>query len=226
MPKLPGGELANRPLHFFWIVDCSGSMDGEKIQKLNFAIQDVLPSMKLAAANNPNAQLLIRALKFSTGSQWIKSAPEAIADYDWEDLEAGGVTDMGKAFELLADQLKIPPMPERALPPVLVLVSDGQPTDDYKKGLATLLSVPWAKKAVKVAISIGDDAILDMLAEFTQNRELVFNVKTKDDLVKMIKWASTLAQQVSSPIGTNEEKGPIIVDLNSIPKPSTDGEVW
>ena len=89
---------------------------------------------------------------------------------------------MGKAFELLADQLKIPPMPDRALPPVLVLLSDGQPTDDYKKGLSTLLSVPWAKKAVKVAISIGDGAILDMLAEFTQNKELVLNAKNRNDL--------------------------------------------
>jgi len=24
--KRPGGELASRPLHFFWIADCSGSM--------------------------------------------------------------------------------------------------------------------------------------------------------------------------------------------------------
>lgn len=22
----PGGELASRPIHFFWVVDCSGSM--------------------------------------------------------------------------------------------------------------------------------------------------------------------------------------------------------
>ena len=29
--KRPGGELARRPLHFFWVVDCSGSMYGEKI---------------------------------------------------------------------------------------------------------------------------------------------------------------------------------------------------
>lgn len=29
--KRPGGELASRPLHFFWIVDCSGSMYGERL---------------------------------------------------------------------------------------------------------------------------------------------------------------------------------------------------
>ena len=37
----PGGALSTRPLHFFWICDCSGSMsvDG-KIQSLNEAIRE------------------------------------------------------------------------------------------------------------------------------------------------------------------------------------------
>ena len=35
----PGGELATRPIHFFWVVDCSGSMYGEKIGIVNNTIQ-------------------------------------------------------------------------------------------------------------------------------------------------------------------------------------------
>jgi uncharacterized protein YegL len=141
--KRPGGELASRPLHFIWMVDCSGSMHGDKIQSLNYAIRQTIPDMKKAADDNPNAQLLIRALKFSTGAQWVTASPISIDDFDWNDIEAGGVTDMGKAFELVAEQLKIPPMSERALPPVLVLLSDGQPTDDYKKGLTALQNLPY-----------------------------------------------------------------------------------
>lgn len=64
--KRPGGELASRPLHFFWIVDCSGSMHGEKIGTVNHAIQSTIPEMVSAAENNPNAQLMVRTLKFST----------------------------------------------------------------------------------------------------------------------------------------------------------------
>ena len=37
-------------------------------------------------------------------------------------------------------------------------LSDGMPTDDYKKGLNKLKALPWFKKAVKIAISIGKDA--------------------------------------------------------------------
>ena len=156
--KRPGGELASRPLHFIWVVDCSGSMYGEKIGTVNHAIQSTIPDMQDAAHDNPNAQLLVRTLKFSTGASWVTNAPVDIDDFTWQDLDADGVTDIGKAFDMLAAQLTIPPMTDRALPPVLVLLSDGQPTDDYKKSLDKLLHLPWGKKAVRIAISIGQDA--------------------------------------------------------------------
>ena len=74
----PGGELATRPIHFFWAVDCSGSMYGEKIGIVNNTIQECIPEMRSAADNNPNAQLLVRALQFSTGASWIKTNPVPI----------------------------------------------------------------------------------------------------------------------------------------------------
>ena len=42
----------------------------------------------------------------------------------------------------------------------------------------------------------------------------------------MIKWASTLANQVSKPSSAPNGKGPIVIDPNTIPKSSSDGEVW
>ena len=162
----PGGELATRPIHFFWVVDCSGSMYGEKIGIVNNTIQECIPEMRSAADNNPNAQLLIRALQFSSGASWITSSPVPVEDYGWEDMDANGLTELGKAFDLLAAQLSIPPMPERALPPVIVLLSDGQPTDDYKKSMEKLKKRPWFRKAVKIAISIGQDADDEVLIEF------------------------------------------------------------
>lgn len=246
MPELkrPGGELASRPLHFFWMVDCSGSMWGEKIGTVNNAIQEVIPEMVEAAEDNPNAQLLVRTLKFSTGASWVTSDPVKVENFAWEDLEVGGVTDLGKAFELLAAQLTIPPMSDRALPPVIVLLSDGQPTDDYKKSLDRLLQLPWGKKAVRIAISIGQDADDDVLQAFTGNRELVLQANNASMLTKMIKWASTVASVVSAPASrpnikddsvsepatptsSDSGKAPLILDIDNIPDPDTDGDdVW
>ena len=195
----PGGELATRPIHFFWVVDCSGSMYGEKIGIVNNTIQECIPEMRSAADNNPNAQLLIRALQFSSGASWLTSNPVPVEDYGWEDMEANGLTELGKAFDLLAAQLSIPPMPERALPPVIVLLSDGQPTDDYKKSMDKLKKLPWFRKAVKIAISIGQDADDEVLIEFTGNKELVLQANNATALAKMIKWASTTASMASAP---------------------------
>lgn len=153
----------------------------------------------LRADNNPNAQLLIRALQFSSGASWITSSPVPVEDYGWEDMDANGLTELGKAFDLLAAQLSIPPMPERALPPVIVLLSDGQPTDDYKKSIEKLKKLPWFRKAVKIAISIGQDADDEVLIEFTGNKELVLQANNATALAKMIKWASTTASMVSAP---------------------------
>ena len=225
--RRPGGALASRPLHFFWVVDCSGSMSGEKIGVVNNAIQSVIPDMRDEAANNPNASLLVRTLQFSSGASWKTSIPVPIEDFSWDDLEAYGVTDMGKAFELLSEQLTIPPMSDRALPPVIVLLSDGQPTDNYKKSLEKLLQLPWGKKAVKIAIAIGQDADEDVLLEFAGNRELVLEARNADALTKLIKWASTQASEVSSPAsrfsddtndaGKNGGLSKDIVNVNTIP---------
>lgn len=246
----PGGKLATRPIHFFWLVDCSGSMYGEKIGIVNNTIQECIPEMRNAADNNPNAQLLIRALQFSSGASWITTGPVPVEDYSWEDMDAYGLTELGKAFDLLAAQLSIPPMPERALPPVIVLLSDGQPTDDYKKGLEKLKGMPWFRKAVKISISIGQDADDDVLNEFTGNNELVLQANNATALAKMIKWASTTASMVSAPSSkpmnsipvsgpaasvpaddpfvSVDNKGPLVLDMSNIPNPDDfdEGAVW
>ena len=202
MSRRPGGELATRPLHFIWIADCSGSMaiDG-KIQSLNTAIKEALPSMQTVADENPNAQILVRAIRFSSGAQWHISQPTEVADFQWTDLSADGVTDMGMALTMVADQLKIPPMTDRALPPVLVLISDGQPTDDYALGLKALLDQPWGRKAVRIAIAIGEDADHEVMQKFIGNPELKpLQANNPESLVKYIKWVSTaVLKSASSP---------------------------
>jgi uncharacterized protein YegL len=227
----PGGELATRPLHFIWIADCSGSMaiDG-KIQSLNNAIKEAIPNMQDVADENPNAQVLVRAVKFSDGAQWHVSQATDIADFKWDDLEAGGVTSMGRALTLVADQLKIPPMTDRALPPVLVLISDGQPTDDFTSGLQALMNEPWGRKAVRIAIAIGEDADQEVLKKFIGNPELrPLQANNPEALTKYIRWVSTaVLKSASSPASQSVESSPgLNVPIPVIPDMGTaTDDVW
>ncbi len=201
MSDNPGGALAKRPLQFMWIVDCSGSMQGKKMATLNLAIKEAIQPMRDVAKGNPNAEVMVRAVTFSDGAQWHTSQPTPIEDFKWTDLEADGVTDMGKALTLVAEALKVEKMPQRGLPPVLVLISDGQPTDDFAGGLKELMDQPWGMKAVRIAVAIGEDADLDVLQEFIGNTEIKPLVSTNvQDLVNKIKWASTVPlKQASNP---------------------------
>ncbi len=200
MKKRPGGELATRPLHFIWIADCSISMKTRgKIEALNTAIREVIPHMRMIADENPNAQVLVRAIKFSNGAQWHISRETPIDEFEWKDLEVSGVTDMGEAFSLLSEELKIPPMTDRALPPVLVLISDGHPTDDYKKGLEKLMSQPWGVKAVRIAIAIGKGTNMQVLSEFIGNEDIKpLQADNAIELTEYIRWASTVVLQAAS----------------------------
>jgi uncharacterized protein YegL len=196
---------------------------------VNHAIQNTIPEMLDAANNNPYAKLLVRTLKFSTGATWVTAKPTDIEDFSWSDLDAEGVTDLGAALNLLSGELTIPPMNDRALPPVIVLLSDGMPTDDYKSELSRLLSLPWGKKAVKIAIAIGRDADLDVLREFTCDKELVLEAKNREMLVKMIKWASTAASMVSAPVAQADSEGSGAENMPSLTPAlgmADDGDVW
>ena len=215
MAKRPGGPLARRPLHFIWIVDCSGSMGhGGKIQSLNNAIREALPLMQDAADENPNADVLVRAVKFSSGASWHVASPVPVEQFRWDDLEANGVTDMGKALQLVAEQLDEDRMPQQGLPPVLVLISDGHPTDDVSAGLRDLMAQPWGTKAVRISIAIGDDADKNVLQRFIGHPELEpLQANNAESLVTFIKWATTVVLKSTSspnsqPVDTEQETEP------------------
>ncbi len=235
MSKLPGGALASRPLHFIWIADCSGSMsvDG-KIQALNNAIREAIPHMQQVASENPNAQVMVRALAFSNGARWHISQAVNVQDFRWQDLKAEGVTDLGKALNMLADVLSPEAMPGRALPPVLVLISDGQPTDNFDAGLKALMESPWGKKAVRIAIAIGEDADHDILQRYIGHPEFKpMQANNAETLVRYIKWASTeVLKSASSPASQmlDISAATVNIPLPSVPDPATPpdtaADVW
>jgi len=200
---LPGGSMASRPVHFIWLLDCSGSMSvNGKIAELNFAIREAIPEMQSAARSNPGATLLVRAVSFASGASWHINDPTPVDQFTWEDLHTYGGTDMGAAFRLAAGALQTPPMPQRALPPVIALVSDGQPTDDWRSGLRAIDDTPWGKRAVRVALAIGDDADKSMLKEFLANPELEpLQAKNPRQLAAAIRWMSTAVKAASTPKG-------------------------
>ena len=221
----PLGSVTRSKLHFFWIADCSGSMRVQgKIQALNNAIHECIPSTREASSNNAFADMVVRAIRFSNGAQWHVTTPTPVEDFVWTDLEAGGVTDLGAAIKLLSSELTPEKMGQRALPPVIVLLSDGSPTDEWEKALTEFNKTGWGRpgRTVRVAVAIGRDSNKEVLAQFTGNNETVFEANNAQRLADLIKWASvTLSKYASSgasQIDPGENSGPVLPPAPPVPE--------
>ena len=223
----PGARLSARPLHFIFLLDGSGSMGADgKIDALNDAIRSALPHLRDLADQNPFVDLLVRAVVFADGARWHVAEPTPVRDVSWPAVVAGGFTDLGAALVEVSEVLRVPPMEVRAFPPVLVVISDGRPTDDFEHGLAALLAQPWGRRAVRLAIAIGTDADLDVLQQFIHDPALrPFTAGDPEQRAYLVRFVSTAASQLAStPAGENGER---VLPEPALPKPADGGLlVW
>jgi uncharacterized protein YegL len=226
MTGRPGVQLARRPLHFFLLVDCSGSMaSAGKMTALNTAVREVLPHLSETAQSNPHAEITVRSIGFATGAHWHIQSPTHPDDVVWQDLQPGGYTDLGAALDLLATVLTVPPMDERALPPAIVLVSDGMPTDDFEDALQRLHALPWAARAVRMAVAIGHDASYETLTRFIGDPELEpVTASNPEQLVMALRWATVHVARAASSIAPSPP--PPAQIATAWPEGSEEATIW
>lgn len=215
MDERPGATLTQRALHFFIVADCSGSMavDG-KIQALNNAVRETIPHLVEVASGNPHAQLLVRVIGFSTGAWWHIERPTAVETLRWEELSAGGYSDLGAALDLLIDELDESRLPGPALPPAILLISDGMPTDDYEDRLRHMLSTTWGHRSIRLAVGIGRDYDEEVLQRFIGAGSVApLTATNPEQIVRYIRWASVHASQMaSSAVSSSQRYGPVALD--------------
>lgn len=191
--------IVKRQMVLFFVVDTSGSMQGTKIGAVNTAIREVLPELKDAGGSD--IDLKVACLTFSSGCQWMYSTPIASDSFQWTNVDADGVTDLGAACRELNEKLSkngFLKAPSGSVAPVIFLLSDGEPTDDFESGINLLQQNNWFKHGIKVAVAIGDDANKDVLAKFTGNIEAVITVHTPEALRKWIRKVSITSSQIGS----------------------------
>ena len=188
----------------FYVVDTSGSMTGDKIGSVNSAMEEAitvdLPDISTA---NDDAEIRVAIMQFSSGCSWItpSSGPIGIGDVIWNDLHPSGLTDLGAACVELDKKLSRNEFLESqtgAYAPVILLFSDGGPTDNWEKGLEQLKKNNWFKHAIKIAIAIGEDADKTVLATFTGTPESVIAVNDKHTLKALIRKVSVRASEFQS----------------------------
>ena len=223
--------IARRKMILFFLIDTSGSMSGKKIQSVNDAIENVLPIIGEISDENPDAEINIAAMKFSTGVDWVYNEPKEAKDFIWQPVSPEALTSLGEACRELSRKLSRTNgfMPTSTgsgyYAPAIILLSDGGPTDDFQGGLKVLKENSWFKNAIKVAIAIGDDADEDVLKDFTGSSEAVIKVHNIDALKTMIRVIAVTSSQIgskSSSAGDASKQEEVIKEITESVK-DTDG---
>lgn len=217
---MPGGGVSKRPLHLIVMADCSGSMKGEKMQSLNFALRSMLPHLMKWERDQLQAQMFVQILGFASEPSWHVPEPLPLADLsqNWRDLEyvKGGMTNMSPAFRAVSEALGPARLPTKALSPAILLVTDGLPTDEdrFDAGLAELTSSPAGRASLRVAVAIGRDASSKYLDRFRSPEVPVRVAENVDDIVDQLVAASIVVSRMSEVGADRRALGPLISDFD------------
>ena len=145
------------------VLDCSGSMQEQnKIQLLNEGLKALAADLKA----DPVAARCGRVLVISFGGDGnveIMGDWTDAMDFTPPELLAGGLTPLGAAMRCALDEIESQKSQMRTAGvaykrPIIMLLSDGEPTDDWRQVAADCKSAETAHKVNIMAIGIGDAA--------------------------------------------------------------------
>ncbi|MBQ8921848.1 MAG: VWA domain-containing protein [Oscillospiraceae bacterium] len=196
---LSATSVSKKSLVIFFLIDTSGSMKGKKMGELNTVMEELIPEIR--RVGEADTEVKIAVLTFGTQVRWMYSEPIPIEDFEWARLRADGVTSMGEAFKELSARMSRNSFlnsPSLSFAPVIFLMTDGYPSDDYKPALADLQQNSWYKFGLKAALGIGNEANDDMLAEFTGTPDTVVHAYSGGQLAQMIKIIAVTSAQIGS----------------------------
>jgi uncharacterized protein YegL len=206
-----------RRLPIYFILDCSESMIGESLKKMEDGLLGVIRTLR----SDPHAleSVYISIIAFAGIAKTIVPLVE-VASFYMPKLPLGGGTSIGSALTELMQSfdkslIKTTNESKGDWKPLVFLFTDGRPTDNPQVALNKWTS-EYKSKANVFAISLGRSADFEVLKKITDN-VLIFEESTDDDFKKFMRWisASVVAQSKSVSAGTQDVNS-IIFDENII----------
>ena len=94
-----GEGIARQELNVIFVIDNSGSMQGEKIGAVNNAIRDIMSIMPDIQDDTGDATIKISAMTFSDDAKWVYNEPKTIEEFKWRDIGTEGATNLSAAYD-------------------------------------------------------------------------------------------------------------------------------
>jgi len=191
-----------RAFPLFLVIDTSASMSGEPIQRLTSSISRLLDD--LLQTPSANVAVLISIIAFGSEAREIVPLSPLNPETLTFSLEPSGATSLGSALHLLASRLADPSqMPRQHLRPMILVFTDGQPTDDWQAGLAALNHTKLGRAARRVCVALGDMHDLGVLQAIAGDSVIsVPDISNIRGLSSFFSWMSSSVRVASESEGS------------------------
>jgi uncharacterized protein YegL len=179
-----------KPLPIILLLDESGSMRGDKIDKLNEAVQKMISSFK--KEETQASEFLVSIIGFGGAGARIINYPTNATDIQFSKLSANGMTPLGGALALAKGIVEDKELtPSRAYRPLVVLVTDGYPNDSWEAPFVDFVEMGRSAKCDRMALSVGEGTDMGMLQRFVAGTgHEVFTTDQADGIVKFFKFVT------------------------------------
>lgn len=183
----------SRRLPAYLVLDVSGSMEGAGIEAVRQGVQLLVSELKADPRAIETAYLSV--ITFASTAQQVVPLTEVLA-FSPPPLQASGGTALGEALRCLcrcvdAEVRKGSKDQKGDWRPLVFLMTDGQPTDDWESALPEVHARKWG---AFVACAAGPQALVDPLKKIT---DMVVKLHEVQQLASFFKWVSQSIQTAS-----------------------------
>jgi len=189
---------AAKPLPVILLLDVSGSMDGDKIDSLYDAVVEMIKTFEHEAVKETIINIAIITFGAEVNLHTPYTPVSQLAANGISRFDADGMTPMGTALRMAKDMIDDKDTTSRKMyRPAVVLVSDGEPNDDWRDPLNQFIHTGRSQKCQRFAVAIGNDANKSVLRMFANDDASMFEADNAGDISSKFQKISTVVSQRS-----------------------------